>query len=227
MWKQCQEGVSGASCTTGGSSFLSWDAAQSAAGNSREAGYNDWRLPTLLELQSTVASSCASAPPLPLINGTAFPNTPTATVFWSATPNASSSTNALALWFKDGSTQTFDRGTGLYVRLVRGGQAFGMLAPAEQFPSFDLVRTVPLRYNGNTQLYGDTYGYSGNPAVFGVSFGQCTVVNANTGFLIAGFNAPAGPPCVVTLNQFGRVANGQNYAQATEVQLNITIGQAW
>jgi hypothetical protein len=169
-----------------------------------------------------VASSCASSPPLPWINGTAFPNTPTATVFWSATPNAGSSTNATALWFKDGSTQTFDRGTGFYVRLVRGGRAFGMLAPALQAPSFNFF--APRRYNGNTMLSADTSGYSGNPASFGVSFGPCTVFAS--GLLIAPPSAPVGSFCVITLNQYGHVANGQNYAQATEVQLNITISQA-
>ncbi|MFD2453913.1 Lcl C-terminal domain-containing protein [Ideonella paludis] len=96
-----------------------------AANTQRLCGYADWRLPTLHELQSIADYSKAS--PGPVLASAWLVNTNTSSgVYWSATPEAGSTTGQWVLDFRDGLGFTTPRqnanGDGylLPVRLVRG-----------------------------------------------------------------------------------------------------------
>lgn len=122
-WRRCAEGMawSGSTCT-GTAALYTW--AQAAAVlNPNFAGQNDWRLPTIREL-STITEMDANNP---TINGTIFPKTP-ASRFWSATAYAGNSDGAWIVNFGEGNHYIDYKASGYYVRLVRGGGAFGALA---------------------------------------------------------------------------------------------------
>lgn len=80
-------------------------------------GFNDWRMPTRLELQSIVHAGRM----VPAIDTAYFPNTPSA-FFWSASPVANHSEAAWGVYFNTGNASYVPRGDGHSVRLVRGGQ---------------------------------------------------------------------------------------------------------
>ncbi len=114
MWKQCSEGLSGTDCLTGTASTHTWQQALAipeTLNTTGFAGFNNWRLPNIEELQSIAAINCYN----PAINEVAFPNTPI-DWFWSSSPFASSPNYAWGVGFSDGS------GVSSRVRLVRSGQ---------------------------------------------------------------------------------------------------------
>lgn len=144
MWKQCPEGLSGATCEIGSLSALSWSAALTEANNSTHAGFGDWRLPNLIELHSLVETRCHS----PSINSTRFPATPsTVSAFWSAT-TARSTFNAWSVVFSDGSDAANNKLNGARVRLVRGGPPLDTFASEADFTpnafAFTAQTGVPL-----------------------------------------------------------------------------------
>jgi hypothetical protein len=118
MWKQCSEGQAGAGCA-GTATLMDWQVALTAGSNSSFAGYNDWRLPNVKELNSLVETACYN----PAINELRFPNTPvTGVAYWTSSviPNTG---NAWGVNFGVGvispsAEPIFD----LRVRLVRGEQ---------------------------------------------------------------------------------------------------------
>jgi len=118
MWKQCSEGLSGASCT-GNITTHTWKAALQLAGTSF-AGHTDWRLPNIKELDSIVERQCYN----PAINATIFPNTQTGSgaYYWSSTPVTGRTSTAWATEFRDGLRTKNNKTFSYYVRLVRGGQ---------------------------------------------------------------------------------------------------------
>ena len=126
MWKRCAEGQNwnGTTCTDSSYSF-SWQNALAAAANSTFAGYTDWRVPNVKELQSIV-ESCGF---IPAINQTIFPATP-ASYFWSASSYGPDPAFAWNVTFIDDFVGALDKSNGSQVRLVRGGQSFD---------SFDLL----------------------------------------------------------------------------------------
>ena len=122
MWRQCIEGLSGATCQTGSPQSFIWSQALAHAEASTFAGYSDWRLPSVKELSSLV-EHCRL---LPAINTNYFPNaTPGHPGFWSGSP---SSSNSWVVRFDVGSTHTEDRrlsyggGVLVHARFVRYGQ---------------------------------------------------------------------------------------------------------
>jgi hypothetical protein len=118
MWKQCVEGLSGASCDTGTlTAFADWGAGLDHAAAQSFAGYSDWRVPNLKELASIV-ESCRSSP---AINTTAFPGTP-ALLTMTSSPTAASGGNGFWIVnFAGGISNTRSRinMTDVNVRLVR------------------------------------------------------------------------------------------------------------
>ena len=127
MWKRCAEGQGwdGTTCS-GSASTFSWQGALAAAATSTFAGYADWRLPSVKELQSIV-ETCGYDP---AINRAIFPATP-ASYFWSASsggPILAFTWNGVS--FYDGNVDAFVKAIDNPARLVRGGQFFD---------SFDLL----------------------------------------------------------------------------------------
>jgi hypothetical protein len=137
MWKRCSEGQTWTGSTCRGSADkYEWQEALNYAKDVSYAGYSDWRVPTIKEINTLVYCSNGSIQykldgynslpctrdgnyQRPTINQTLFPNTPEAT-FWSSSPYLDYSDSAWRLYFDSGSD-----GGGTYqgysyrVRLVR------------------------------------------------------------------------------------------------------------
>ncbi len=120
MWMQCAEGQEGLPSTgeiVGQVLQYPWEMAMRIPEhlNLRGgfAGYSDWRLPTLPELQSLVR-----ADERPTICGEAFPQAPSA-LFWSSTLVKEGGREACNVYFGSGSQGTNDRDNAYSVRLVR------------------------------------------------------------------------------------------------------------
>lgn len=93
MWSKCSEGLEGENCEIGRLKPLNWDEALDTARNSRLAGYNDWRLPNVKELQSLVKYDVYA----PSIDTTNFPNT-SSRLYWSSTPFAYAASKPSYSW---------------------------------------------------------------------------------------------------------------------------------
>ena len=123
MWKRCSEGQAWYEATCNGSArTYTWEAALTAAEESRYAGHADWRLPNVKELSSLV-EECRT---FPAINNTVFPNTPTSVnsdaYVWSGSPSLYNSQQAWLVHFGYGWTGLNERRYDFRVRLVRDGQ---------------------------------------------------------------------------------------------------------
>jgi hypothetical protein len=103
MWQQIEAGA------------MTWTQAQSYCENLRLAQFNDWRLPTCIELRSIVDYSRS----YPAINTGVFPGTVSAG-YWSSTPYVLHSNIAYVVNFADGSVDYDLKSNILYVRAVRG-----------------------------------------------------------------------------------------------------------
>lgn len=116
MWKKCLEGQEGGNCF-GHPSLAPWELAASYAQHAntgRFAGYSDWRLPTLDELESIVETSCQE----PSVNLQVFPRTPAAGL-WSGNQ---ADPLAWSLDFSKGRAFQNLKVGGKYVRLVRNSR---------------------------------------------------------------------------------------------------------
>jgi Protein of unknown function (DUF1566) len=147
MWKVCSEGqtwsqpVSSPSCDGMATTHTFLSAITSVAESHSFASYDDWRMPSVQELQSIV-ESCRGAPTNNTVNNIVFPDTPSAN-FWSGSPYANALFNdAWRVSFNDGGSSSQTRGTQHHIRLVRGAQALGSspflanghCGPAAYFP---------------------------------------------------------------------------------------------
>ena len=120
MWDQCSAGLSEDGCATGIDTTYTWASALGLAATQNAVnykGYSDWRLPSVVELNTLVKTDVGS----PTIDTAVFPNTP-ASVFWSASTYAPDPVYARCLFFNSGSTGYDYKTNGNYVRLVRSGQ---------------------------------------------------------------------------------------------------------
>jgi len=120
MWKQCNEGRSGAFCAGGSDAFGTWQSALQAAQGANAgwgfAGYTDWRLPNQKELATLVERSCFG----PSLNTTIFPNTQG--MFWSSSPAAGVPASVHTIGFNGGRDYISLKNNFLLIRLVRGGK---------------------------------------------------------------------------------------------------------
>jgi hypothetical protein len=120
MWMQCAEGqefLPSGREIVGQVLHYTWDSAMRAPITLNQrggfAGYSDWRLPSLPELQSLVQLE-----ERPTLCTAAFPQAPIA-MFWSSTLVIEGGRDAWNVYFGSGSQGTNDRDNTYAVRLVR------------------------------------------------------------------------------------------------------------
>ncbi|NMQ06836.1 DUF1566 domain-containing protein [Candidatus Accumulibacter phosphatis] len=117
MWMRCALGQTwdGTTCVGKPDSYT-WD--QATTLQHRFAGFNDWRLPDIVELQGLVDRTRGK----PAIDIKVFPKTPS-TYFWSASHNADHPQFAWGVDFYDGKVSNLGRTFNDHVRLVRDTQS--------------------------------------------------------------------------------------------------------
>jgi hypothetical protein len=103
-WDRCPWGVTGAACTVGAPSSLTWQQALQLpmlANAANHKGFSDWRLPNKNEMESIVDLTVLP----PSIEAAIFPNTPLAG-FFTSTLNMKNFGQAWKVNFNDGSVYT-------------------------------------------------------------------------------------------------------------------------
>ena len=107
----------------------SWNAGLTYCENSTLAGYDDWRLPNLNELQSLVDHSKSNPALSELVDGTAvFTGLNLSFGYWSSTTYVGSTNDAWLVNFSAGSGYGFHKTSYKYIRAVRSEQS-GLLGP--------------------------------------------------------------------------------------------------
>ena len=120
MWQRCMLGGTnpGLSTCNSGSPLLTWQGTLLASARDTTAGYTDWRLPNLKELESIV-ELCGNSPNL---NKTVFPFLPTLIQFWSSSTYAPNPTEAWTIRLYSNDVQLMSKTNQTYAFLVRGGR---------------------------------------------------------------------------------------------------------
>ena len=100
-----------------GDFYDDWDTLVDGSNDASLCGFSDWRVPTLMELDSIVDADRIN----PSTDSNYFPNTRSSR-YWSSSPRAYGSSSAWIVYFYDGYGYYSNRSSNNYVRLVRGGQ---------------------------------------------------------------------------------------------------------
>lgn len=212
IWKQCPEGLSGSACATGSISSLTWTAAFTAANGSTHAGYSDWRLPSIIELQSLVETSCYS----PSINTTRFPANGKG-YYWSSSTYAPNASNAWLVNFVNGFLNANNKTDSVQVRLVRGGQWLDPFASELAAQAALTAAASPSSIACGETSTLSTSGGSGSGAV------SCAVTAGGTYCSVSGstLTGTGVGTCTVTATK----AADTNYTAATDT-VDVTVGLA-
>lgn len=123
VWMRCLVGQTWANGTCAGTiSTYSFDQANALTGKVTYAGRSDWRIPNIRELLGIADYGTFN----PALNANVFPNDNSSKV-WSSTPSANDATAGWFVGFNDGLSYNASRNTANGVRMVRAGQALGLL----------------------------------------------------------------------------------------------------
>jgi hypothetical protein len=123
-WMRCSLGQTWTGTTCSGTA-QTYTYATAKKQTANFAGYSDWRLPNIAELQTIVERDNY----YPAINTELFPNTPD-DAFWSSSPYVGNANVAWYVNFGGGFVSYGYRGNAFPVRLVRASQSLGIgLAP--------------------------------------------------------------------------------------------------
>ena len=131
MWKRCSEGQtwdSSSNTCAGTATTMTWDNALKTANTANTAafaGFTDWRLPSIKELES-ILELCGSLPP---INLTAFPGTPVVANYWSSSSYFPDVTRAWLVIFGNGDNFGAPKTDSGFARLVRDVSPSASVAP--------------------------------------------------------------------------------------------------
>jgi hypothetical protein len=145
MWDKCPDGQTANDCSGGSAFRFTWANALArpvVLNSINYKGHNDWRLPSIRELESLVLIRLTH----PAIDDVAFPNTDVTQWYWSSTLTVHDVTAAWAVPFQTGDVNGRDwtlSANNSFVRVVRGGQpgeAFDLLAPPPVLQSVVLRR---------------------------------------------------------------------------------------
>jgi hypothetical protein len=171
------------------SESMNWEEALAYCDGLNLGGYTDWRLPNKKELRSLVDYSRYN----PAINSTYFPNTNTASWYWSSTTSASGTSLAWIMDFNGGYDSNDFRDDYSYARAVRGGQ-YWLLGNLVISPS---SRSVPKEAGSTT--FGVTNTGTGTMAWTAsvVSGGEWLTITSgssgsNAGTITCGYTANTG-----------------------------------
>ena len=161
MWTRCPIGLSGSNCSTGTATEGDWKWALETANSSTHAGFSDWRVPNVKELDSLAAHNCFG----PAINAVIFPNTPTNRNFASSTHNNNSVSNFQVYSYFSGGIGTWPRSdgpTGAVLRLVRinTGAINTDPPPVPDPPEMSVLNDTGVRFGANYPT-GNSTGCSG------------------------------------------------------------------
>lgn len=150
MWQRCPLGYdldesgtpddfSDDRCVLSGTGPLIWQTALQTAASNSLAGYVDWRVPNVKELDSITALNCLA----PAIESEGFPDTPPDR-FWTSTPGRNSN-SVMNVSFLFGDVINSGKEVSAYARLVRSTAT----PPVTPLPAISINRPIPV-------LEGDT-----------------------------------------------------------------------
>ena len=115
IWQGCSSGKSGEECSTGVLWQMTWPEALGYCTGLSWGGEEDWRLPTIVELNTIIDNSLAENS----FDENAFPETSIDNLYWSSTSYVASINRVWTLSFHNGSFADISQGSSLNVRCVR------------------------------------------------------------------------------------------------------------